>query len=330
MKRIIISVLFVFIFSNNTKAQDPIFTQSLLIPQTLNPSFSGFLDSTTGGLIHRIQWPNESKELNTSFGFIECNLSDNWGGKLTILRQHEVFTDYNLYLINAGASYKIDIGGNILSFGLEGGYGDKNLNFDNLILEDQINTNDGTINPISNDPFIKNNLDRVQYLDISAGVLFNTNNSWFGVTLRHLNTPNITLNQNGFARLDIFTSVHAKFFANDHFLSFLPDDSFIAFNFMKQSQYNRLDAGIQSTIAKNKLTGGILLATNPIRKTENSYFLTSVNPFVNFIFNVNRPQFKVGVSYDINTTKFLNNKGIFEFSITCILDPDCKECRLYN
>jgi hypothetical protein len=41
-------------------AQDPIFTQSNYIQETLNPAFSGFegSDRIAAGVITRAQWPN--------------------------------------------------------------------------------------------------------------------------------------------------------------------------------------------------------------------------------------------------------------------------------
>ncbi|MBN8641261.1 MAG: PorP/SprF family type IX secretion system membrane protein [Flavobacteriales bacterium] len=333
MKRKIISIIFVFILSNSTKAQDPIFTQSAIVPQTLNSNFAGFFETTDAGIIHRIQWPNEQKEINTSFFYVSDRISEKWSLRATALNHHETFTDYNFSQINLASCYKIMLGNEItnkvLSFGVEVGYGMKNYNFGGLLLEDQINTNNGNINPVSNDPFIRNSNDNVAFFDFSAAVLYNNKNYWLGITLKHLNTPNITFNQNGKAPLDIFTSVHGKYVVNKDIFEFLPDDSdlFLSLNFMKQSQYNRLDIGTGLTLYKS-FTIGLTAATNPIRKADNSHFLTSINPLANYIFSLDgngNNQFRIGASYDINTSKFGNNKGVYEFSITWMLNW-CSGC----
>lgn len=45
-------------FFLTAKAQDPIFTQYFMVPETLNPGFTGFMETTNMGLLHRTQWPN--------------------------------------------------------------------------------------------------------------------------------------------------------------------------------------------------------------------------------------------------------------------------------
>ena len=52
------------------KAQDPIFTQYFLVPESLNPAFTGTLVTGYMGIIHRSQWPNENRRIDTDYAFI--------------------------------------------------------------------------------------------------------------------------------------------------------------------------------------------------------------------------------------------------------------------
>ena len=54
-------------FSAN--AQDPVFSQYFLFPETMNPGFSGFMETTYLGIIHRSQWP-ELGLADTQYGFM--------------------------------------------------------------------------------------------------------------------------------------------------------------------------------------------------------------------------------------------------------------------
>ena len=82
-------------FSVNVKAQDPVFTQFLLVPETLNPGFTGSASSWNAGLIHRRQWPEGNRRIDTQYGFANNLVTDNLGLGITVLNQKETFTNYN-------------------------------------------------------------------------------------------------------------------------------------------------------------------------------------------------------------------------------------------
>ena len=66
MKFKILFTILSCLFIGEVKAQDPIFTQYFLIPETLNPGFSGFLETTYAGIIHRSQWPDLDLKIDTN------------------------------------------------------------------------------------------------------------------------------------------------------------------------------------------------------------------------------------------------------------------------
>ena len=67
---------------------------------------------------------------------------------------------------------------------------------------------------------------------------------WFGLTLRHLNKPNISMLSQGDLPLDLFISAHASLelpflkYNNDNSVNFI-------MNFVKQAKYDRFDFGFQ-------------------------------------------------------------------------------------
>jgi hypothetical protein len=65
---------------------------NILVPETLNPAFAGTLITEYTGLIHRSQWPNETRRIDTEYAFIMAvGPERNMGLGLTILNQREVF-----------------------------------------------------------------------------------------------------------------------------------------------------------------------------------------------------------------------------------------------
>ena len=234
-------LIFVFVSTFiEVKAQDPVFTQFLLLPETLNPGFTGSASSWNAGIIHRRQWPEGNRRIDTQYGFANNLVTDNLGIGLTLLNQRETFTNYNYFQFNGAVSYRIDLNYNWrLRLGLEGGFGRKDFNFGNLLLEDQININDGSISGSSIDPgFLRYN-NQINFVDFSFGVLVDEENAWFGASLKHLTRPDISFLENGNVPLDLFLSVHGGYyFALDNSPTMIlpPDtDLLLSFNYMRQS-----------------------------------------------------------------------------------------------
>ena len=151
--RIVFTICICFFFSKVT-AQDPIFTQYFIVPQTLNPAYSGFLETTSAGIIHRSQWPDLDFKIDTDYAFLNTwseNMKSGIGG--SILSHRENNTHYNFTQLNLNYAYKVTLNDRwSLRPAIEVGFGTKSFGFKNLILGDQINVDNGTINPVTNDP----------------------------------------------------------------------------------------------------------------------------------------------------------------------------------
>lgn len=290
-------------------AQDPIHTQFFMIPETLSSSFTGAKQSTRAGIIHRTQWPGLNFSLNTQFAFF-----DNWfeevnsGIGISVLNHQETTTRYNFTQVNLNYAYQFPISSewNVrpsISFG----YGAKDFGFQNLLLEDQINIFSGIINNASIDPINLN--ESVRFIDFSASVLFNSENSWVGLTFKHLNKPNISMQFDGQDNLEMFMSLHGSVFIptgdyrNDNKL-------FVLANAMQQGDYNRFDLGAKYQM--DDFSFALLAATNPNKVDPNSHFLTSINAFMGLDWE----GFRFGYSYDFNMTEIGRTGGVYELSIS--------------
>ncbi|MGY8939746.1 MAG: PorP/SprF family type IX secretion system membrane protein [Flavobacteriales bacterium] len=310
-------VFFIFVFTQ-AYAQDPIHTQFFMIPETLSSSFTGAKKSTRAGIIHRTQWPGLNFSLNTQFAFV-----DNWFDKfnsgigISVLNHQETTTRYSFTQVNLNYAYHFPISSEwnarpSISFG----YGAKDFGFQNLLLEDQINIFSGIINNTSIDLINLN--DSVRFVDFSASVLFNSENSWVGLTFKHLNKPNISMQFDGQSNLDMFMSLHSSIYVptgnnyrNDYKL-------YILTNAMQQGDYNRLDLGAKYQM--DTFSFALLAATNPNKVDPNSHFLTSINAFMGLDWE----GFRFGYSYDFNMSDIGRTGGVYELSV--IYDFDNKRC----
>lgn len=127
----------------------------------------------------------------------------NSGVGVSVLSHRERFTNYNFTQINASYAYRVELTDEwFFRPAIEIGFGNKSYGFQNLILEDQINISNGTISSSSMDPTLLK--EKVNFFDFSAGFLFNNENTWFGLSMKHLNKPNITFTQQGNLPLEMF------------------------------------------------------------------------------------------------------------------------------
>jgi type IX secretion system PorP/SprF family membrane protein len=312
-----------------SNAQNPVFTQFYLVPETLNPAFTGISNTWNAGIIHRRQWPDGNRRIDTQFGFANNLISDEIGVGISVLNHSEVFTGYNYFNFNGAFAYRIDLDYTWrLRLGLEAGYGRKDFNFSNLLLEDQININTGAINPVSIDPGVLNTTNNINFVDFSAGFVFDQENAWFGAAVKHLNRPDISFRENANVPLDLFLTVHGGFYYE--FLnsptSLIPEGTnlLITGNYMRQGEYNRLDIG--TVMDYSRFSFGLIFAINPEGKTSNSHMLTSLNPVLSF----KSSEFTFGYSYDYNTSRIGNTQGVHEFSLTWQSTYRCDRCDNYK
>lgn len=323
--RTIVTILFTVLFGCGLYAQDPIFTQSNYIQETINPGFSGFEDNDriSAGILSRTQWPNLDLKVSTQYFYInksyENSYSFAYGLGFNTLWQNEAVTNYNYYQVNVNYVHRVNLnGGWFFRPAVEIGFGLKDVRFNSLTLADQININTGVINPVSVDPF-SGNTENVRFFDISSGFVFekeefNDITYWFGISAKHLNRPNISFLRDQNVPLDIFYSIHGNFrfpFMNDYSIM-------MTANYMQQGEYNRLDVGTLFQV--NQFLVGLTAATNPARNSNKSHLLTSVNGFIGLEYT----NFRFGMSYDANVSKIGNTNGVYEFSLTYM--SRCRSC----
>ncbi len=322
MKNKLIVVIILFVFSISAKAQDPVFTQYFLVPESLNPGFTGFMETTNIGLLHRTQWPDLNFKVDTEYAFYNTWLDEmNSGVGISVLNHRENFTNYNFTQVNLNYAYRVQLNDDwYFRPALEIGFGNKTYGFQNIILSDQINIYSGIISPNSNETLPLR--DKVTFFDFSSGMLFNSENSWVGLSLKHLNKPNISFSTIGNVPLGTFLSISAgrEVILSDYFYSSFSDDTklLLTANYMQQAEYNRLDLGT-GLVFKN-IFWGATAALHPQKRVDESHFLTSVNVFGGLRFD----HFKFGCSYDFSTSNIGKTGGVYELSITYQLDLDAK------
>nr|WP_315154590.1 PorP/SprF family type IX secretion system membrane protein [uncultured Flavobacterium sp.] len=329
MKIKILVLLSSFFYTVAVSAQDPVFTQYFMVPQVLNPGFTGMLETTNVGILHRTQWPELDLRVDSDFVYAYTwNENINSGFGLNILSQREAFSDYKFTEGSLAYAYRVQLTDEwYFRPAVEFGFGYKSYGFQNLVLGDQINIGSGSISSGSIDPLAFNR--NLNFVDISAGMLVNNQNGWFGLSLKHINKPNISFEKEGNVPLDRFFSANLgyEFLIADYIdvISFPYETRLlVTTNYMAQGSFDRWDFG--TGLIFEKFFFGVGAVTSPSKNTVDSSFLISVNLFGGLQFD----HFKFGYSYDFNTTQIGKTGGVYEISIMYIFDTDrCYGCPKY-
>lgn len=304
---------FVFLFVLKSFGQDPIFTQFYNVPEILNPSFTAVNGSTKINVAHRTQWPGINYKLDTQFVNFSAYVDNiNSGFGISILNMLESHTRYRFTQATLNYAYRVKLAKNwVFIPSLMIGYGNKDFNFDSLILEDQIDIINNNIRPNSVDPAIL--INSTNFFDFSAGGLIMNDSFWFGFGVRHLNNPNIAFESEKNNPLDVFFSAHAGYTIDlDNIFYYWDDHKFrLLTNFMSQGVHKRFDVGTEIEMS-NSFTLGAILSTSPVKYNELSHSLNSLNLTTGLVWK----NIRIGYSYDINLSGLRGGQGVHEITIT--------------
>lgn len=159
-------------FSTNAQ-QDPQYTQYMYNTEVVNPAYAGSREALSFGLLLRTQWvslegapKSGTFTVNSPFGAL-----DNMGLGLSIV--HDQLGPATESNINVDYSYTINTSDVAeLSFGLKAGLDILDVDFNKL-----------NLNPDTPDPRFQNNIDNKLQPQIGAGVYFNTEKFYAGVSV---------------------------------------------------------------------------------------------------------------------------------------------------
>ena len=189
----------------NAFAQDPQLTQFYAAPQYLNPAFTGLTTEHRFVANYRNQWPGIRKTYQTSMAAYDYNLSDVNSG-IGVFVMQDVSGTAGLKHSQAGINYAYRFTVRKVSeirAGISASYNMKSLGFSRLTFNDQLVT--GSTVSLDGTTYGQKN-----FVDLGAGVLYNSSKFWLGAAVKHLNRPNVSL-IGGLEPLPMFFGVHGGY-----------------------------------------------------------------------------------------------------------------------
>jgi len=201
MNKSLLFILAVLIIPSFVVGQDYRYSQFYNAPLLLNPALTGDHNANYRMFLnYRNQWSaisNSFKTVSGSFdmpAFESVDGMNKLGFGLTFLNDKAGSTDYGFSNINLSAAYHMKTTRySKLAAGLVLGYGQSQINLDNVKWESQYNGNNYDPNLPSGEA---NFNDRIIFVDAGAGVTwslidpYNERKYLFGLSATHLNFPN--------------------------------------------------------------------------------------------------------------------------------------------
>ncbi len=310
VKRILYST-FSFVIGFSALAQDPQFTQFYAAPMYLNPAFTGLTYEHRFTANYRQQWAGIKTGFQTLMATYDYNLNDINSGIGGFIMQDRAGTA-NLVTQQYGVNYAYRIKVNKTSelrLGMSVGITSKRIDFSRLVFNDQLIT--GTPAPSAQQS------DKINYLDLGLGALYNSTNYWFGIAAKHVNQPNVSMVGDN-APLPVSITAHGGYryiiSAKGTGKTKLEEFVSASVNYRRQQLYDQLDIG--AYYFKSFINLGLWYRGLPLKKYKSGY---TNRESIAILLGLELPDknFRMGYSYDITISKLgiNNSQGSHEISL---------------
>ncbi len=326
MKKSFFVFLCIVVFTLNSLAQDPGFSQFYASPLTLNPALTGKFDGqyrVAGN--YRDQWPAVNKAFITSTASLDMGIlrnrltsGDTWGIGIMAMTDKTASGILTSNYISLSTAYHKGLdeeGLHQIGVGFQGTYSGKRLDGGKLNFEQELDQFGGWTNP-TNEP-INNMLVTVSYFDFNAGMLYNGstngyNNFYLGASFYHINRPQESFN-------GIYYLLNPRFTLHGGGYFPIADNAILHLSAIHSRQ-----AGATNTV----IGGAVALNANGDLDNPTSLYVGSwlrlgdaVIPYVGLEFN----DFRLGASYDVNVSSLKTasqSRGGLEISLIYVKRHD--------
>tara|TARA_A100001015_G_scaffold320742_1_gene448287 strand:+ start:3550 stop:4554 length:1005 start_codon:yes stop_codon:yes gene_type:complete len=246
-------------------AQDENFVGQTRFMQKINPSYLGFNSLNRVGVLYNTLRVGSSQTIDNKYLFGALSFDE---------RNFSLGVDFNSSRIdrpgfqqnksNFHYIYKVQINNRLFFLpAISLGVGNVKYNLSTLVFEDQLDQASGFINSETIDP-TGAILQNVNYFDIGASFMIHDNNFLLGFSLKHLNRPNVSYNQDLIEPKPIRYTLNGayEFNLNPYERSFLPKFSYLlAYSsitqintstylyFSEEAQFGEFSIGISQQIS---------------------------------------------------------------------------------
>jgi type IX secretion system PorP/SprF family membrane protein len=167
------TVIFFVLLANTTLAQqDPLYSQYMLNPLLINPSYAGLSNNLNGMAGYRTQWTGLAGQPRTMNASVHTSLVNNKIG-VGILFSNDKIGNISNRETNASVAYKLKFNNSVFSFGMQAGIQSYRTDLSSLTILDP-------------DDNAFANGERGSRLNIGAGAIFRSERVFIGLSVPRL------------------------------------------------------------------------------------------------------------------------------------------------
>ncbi len=321
--------LAIFAFAQ-VRAQDAQFSQYYASSLYLNPALAGAEPDLTFSSNYRQQWrsisgvqPYTTNQISLIVPYQVRKIKDSHKGGAGFSFYNDRAGDGNLKTIgvNLTGAYNIALSHNglhYLSFGLQGGFIQKSVDYTNLKWGSQYSASLGYDpnalvdegNLVTTRLFADVNSGLIYYYNAARNYHYTDLSAYVGVAAYHMNQPNESFVKGQTSRLPMLLKGHAGFEYNISPKINISPNAIVFY----QNTQNQINSGLYVTYCLKQTNQGLVSSTNLILGAW--YRLQD-----SFIFSVglNGSFYTLGFSYDLNSsglTTYTRGRGAYEVSLT--------------
>jgi len=295
-------------------AQDPQFTQFYTSPLYVNPAYAGSTIQQRLTLLTRLQWPSLPQAFTSyvfSYDFNIDVLNSGFGFLASTDKQGTV----DLRTTNAALTYayRVQFANRwVLSAGIQFGVAFRSINRAKFLLGDQFDFAGGQGQ--SNDPDLATLDPNISYFDFASGLVAYSANSWFGVSVYHMNEPNQSLlgNQSELPmKLHVHGGIKFPLYKGVFRKSRIPTLS-PGFIYKRQGRFDQIDLGANfyyNPIMVGLWYRGIPLLNSVLNNTQSQDAISA-------IIGLKFIKLEVAYSYDVTVSSLgAGSGGAHELSV---------------
>lgn len=310
------------------RGQDPTFSQFYAAPLLISPAFAGVSQTSKVNFNHRNQWPNLTANYQFSALTADISVASLNSGFGFIATTDKQFSNLKTTSLGLQYAYHVTLASeSSVSFGLEGAFVSKGIDYSSLVFGDQVSSlvGGGSLGT-STDPILSLFKPNANYVDLSTGVLFNLKNTWLGISAHHLNAPNKSLI---FGSDDILQTKYSVqlgtkiLFENSYYeqnsVSERNREKSISpvIHYKHQGTFDQMDLGAYLTLSP--LVIGAWYRGIPVKNSNNTFNRESFVALLGY----KQDNFSIGYSYDMTISNLgLPSGGAHEISVAYLFDLD--------
>lgn len=319
-------------------AQETYFNQ-MRHTQFANPSFYGVNGQSFAGFGYNSLSYQTNETIDTKL-FYGVMSFDNLNFSVSADFSNFQVNQYGLVqnLINLSYIYRLEVFNETYFLpSISVGMGFNQLENADLIFGDQLNLISGTISTVSNDPLSYNDLNS-NYLDFGAAMVLYNENFMVGLSFKHLNQPDISMNKEFNLKKPMSISLQAAYERDINYFgrSFLPNESYLYLysSFTSVGQLTKIYAGQELLLGgfsvgihesySSSQYNEIMSDGSEIKKSSNALLVG-----LNCGINIEELEFNLSYNFPLSQSLEVFPPNIFELSMIIKFDRFLRNNRGY-